>query len=141
MGVSLDVWAGINSQGKTTLFIYEGTLNARAYQDILRKALVPAATEWFGEQSGGWEFQQDKATCHTAKSTQEFLKQEGIAIVDGWPTKGDDINPMENLWAILDERLEDKKFNTKSGMKKAIRAIWDKVNKDLLSNLINSLPD
>jgi len=114
-GLSLDVWAGISVQGKTTLFIYEGTLNAHAYQDILRKALVPATTALFGEQPEGWELQQDKATCHTAKSTQEFLKQEDIAVVDGWPTKGDDINPMENLWAILDEWLENKMFNTKVG--------------------------
>jgi len=35
--------------------------------------------------------------------------------VEGWPTKGDDINPIENLWAILDERLEDKKFKTEKG--------------------------
>ena len=35
-----------------------------------------------------------------------------VAVVEGWPTKGDDINPIENLWAILDERLEGKKIKT-----------------------------
>ena len=38
-------------------------------------------------------------------------------------TKGDDINAIENLWAILDERLEDKKFKTEKGMKKKIRQL------------------
>ena len=55
--------------------------------------------------------------CHTAKSTERWLEQHGVAVVEGWPTKGDDINPIENLWAILDERHEDKKFKTEKGMK------------------------
>jgi hypothetical protein len=46
------------------------------------------------------------------------LEQHGVDVVEGWPTKGDDINPIENLWAILDERLESKKFKTENGMKK-----------------------
>ena len=48
------------------------------------------------------------------------MEQHGVDVVDGWPTKGDDINPIENLWAILDERLESKKFTTEEGMKKAM---------------------
>jgi hypothetical protein len=50
-------------------------------------------------------------------------------------------NPIENLWAILDERLEDKKFKTEKGMKKAIRQVWDEVDLSLLHNLIHSIPD
>jgi len=65
----------------------------------------------------------------------------GLIVVEGWPTKGDDINPIENLWAILDERLESKKFKTENGMKKAIRQVWDEVDLSLLHNLINSIPD
>ena len=63
-----------------------------------------------------------------------------VKVVQGWPTKGDDINPIENLWAILDERLEDKKFKTEKGMKKAIRQVWDEVDLSLLHNVIH-VPD
>ena len=104
----MDVWAGISSRGKTELFIYEGGLDGKGYQHMLEQALVPRAKAFFKDQKGGWEL-QDKATPHTSKSTTRFLEQKGIAVVEGWPTKGDDINPMENLWAILDERLEQKK--------------------------------
>ena len=62
-------------------------------------------------------------------------------MVEGWPTKGDDINPMENLWAILDERLEQKSFHTKKSMEKAVRAIWENVDNRLLYKLIDSVPD
>ena len=102
---------------------------------------MPRAEAWFKDQKGGWELQQDKATAHTAKSTTRFLEQKGIAVVEGWPTKGDDINPMENLWAILDERLETKKFDTKKSMEKAVRAVWEDVDDRLLNKLIDSVPD
>ena len=49
--------------------------------------------------------------------------------------------PMENLSAILDERLEDKKFKTEKGMKKKIRQLWDELDSSLLHNLIDSIPD
>ena len=140
-GLAMDVWAGISSQGKTELFFYEGSLNAQGYQHILRQALRPMAQVWFENEKNGWELQQDKATAHTAKSTRDFLKLNGIAVVEDWPTKGDDINPMENLWAILDERLEKKKFHTQKSMKKAICEIWVGVDKTLLNNLIASVPD
>ena len=61
------------------------------------------------------------------------MEQHGVAVVEGWPTKGADINPMENLWAILDERLEDKKFKTEKGMKKKIRQLWDELDSSLFT--------
>lgn len=140
-GLTLDVWAGINGRGKTRLFIYQGDLKAPDYQHILQQALVPAAAEWFGNETEGWELQQDRATCHTAKSTMHFLEHNDIAVVEGWPPKGDDINPMENLWATLDEWLDNKKFNNLESMRRAVQAVWKKVDNQLLSNLINSVPD
>ena len=140
-GLAVNTWAGFSSRGKTKLAFYEGTLDAPAYQNILQKKLLPAAQEWHEDEKEGWELQQDKASCHTAKSTEGWLEQHGVAVVEGWPTKGADINPMENLWAILDERLEDKKFKTEKGMKKKIRQLWDELDSSLLHNLIDSIPD
>ena len=140
-GLTVDAWGGFSAQGKTDLVFYEDTLDAQGYQDILENSLLPAAEEWFEDEKQEWEFQQDKASCHTAKSTKRWLEQHGVGVVEAWPTKGDDINPMENLWAILDDRLEQKKFTTKKGMKKNIRELWDEVDSSLLHNLIHSIPD
>ena len=96
-GLTVDAWGGFSSQGKTELALYEGTLDAHAYQDILQKKLLPAAQEWFQDEKDGWELQQDKASCHTAKSTKCWLEQRGVEVVEGWPIKGDDINHGEPL--------------------------------------------
>jgi transposase len=140
-GLSVDVWAGISSRGKMGLYIYKGSLNAEGYQDILKGTLLPRAKTVFKKERCGWELQQDKATPHTAKSTMEFLERNGIAVVKDWPTKGDDINPMENLWAILDEKLEEKNFRSQNSMENAVRQIWHDLDNQLLQNLVNSVPN
>ena len=90
---------GEDSAGRARLTWFSmKTLDAPAYQDILENSLLPAAKEWFGDEKEGWELQQDKATCHTAKSTKAWLERHEVAVVEEWPTKGDDINPIENLW-------------------------------------------
>jgi transposase len=140
-GMAMDVWGAISSLGKTELYFYEGSLDANTYQEILQQALIPAATKYFKDEQNGWEFQHDKASSHTSQSTKRFLEENDIAMVEGWPTKGDDINPIENLWAILDERLEEKRFTTRAAMKKSILEIWKTVDNHLLGNLIESVPN
>jgi hypothetical protein len=76
-GLTVDAWGGFSWQGKTDLVFYEDTLDAPAYQGILENSLLPAAKEWFGDEKDGWELQQDKATCHTAKSTKTWWWKSG----------------------------------------------------------------
>ena len=138
--MTASVWAGISKQGKTPLHFYTGTLNALNYQEILGQSLLPAAQDLFGDGEGAWELQQDKATCHTARSTREWLEENDIVVLDAWPTKGDDINPMENLWAILDERLQRRRYTTLAGLKKVLREEWDLLGQNIIDNLIDSIP-
>jgi hypothetical protein len=139
-GSALSVWAGISRRGKTNLYFYSGTLSADDYQTVLEKSLLPAAQEMFDEEKIEWELQQDKATCHMARSTKDWLEKNDVRVVDGWPTKGDDINPIENVWAILDERLQKRKFKTPAGMKRAIREEWNNLEQSTIENLIESIP-
>ena len=64
--------------------------------------------ERFQDEKEGWELQQDKASCHTAKSTQRWLEQHGVDVVEGWPTKGDDFPPSRTsgLFSTTDLRAK-----------------------------------
>ena len=82
-GLAVDAWGGFSLKGKTELAFYEDTLDAEGYQDILQNSLLPGAQGWFEDEKQGWELQQDKASCHTAKSTKRWLEQHGGRLANG----------------------------------------------------------
>ena len=65
----MDAWGGFSSQGKTELALYEGTLDAHAYQDILENSLLPAAQGWFEDEKQGWELKQGKLSHGKVRQT------------------------------------------------------------------------
>jgi len=77
----------------------------------LNKSLLPAAMGWFEDEKNGWELH--KATSHTAKSTKRWLEEKGVAVVEDWPTKCDDINPMEIFGPFLMKDWRTKLSRTK----------------------------
>lgn len=138
--VSVHVWGAICARGKTKLAFIDGTLNAPRYQDILDKFLLPTMNRLY--ESDDWKFMQDHAKCHDAKSTQAWLADNvpDFFDKDSWPAKSPDMNPIENLWSILEDKINRKSVKSKSDLQIALRAAWNKLDQDTIQSLIDSMP-
>ena len=54
--------------------------------------------------------------------------------------KAQDINPIENLWSIVDRRIDCEGITTKEQLIVAVKNAWDQVTLPELRKLISSVP-
>jgi hypothetical protein len=61
------------------------------------------------------------------------------------PTKGADLNPIENLWALVSRKVypQNKTYTSIKTLREAIEAAWGEIRTDveLCRNLIDSMPN
>lgn len=95
---------------------------------------------------------QDNAPTHTAHRVRNWLREfalgTGVDIMD-WPPYSPDLNPIENVWALLKEKIIDRYpelddmpntpelFNL---LERAAVECWEDFGEDLLYQLISTMP-
>ena len=71
-------------------------------------------------------FQQDNDSKHTASVTKRFFSNRGIKVLP-WPAMSPDMNPIENLWDYVKERVAESEPKTIRELKEAIERAWHEI--------------
>ena len=85
---------------------------------------------------------QDNARPHTAKVVRDYYHENNVQMLD-WPPQSPDLNPIEQIWAIMKQKLyTQKSFPTnRDELIKSFFRIWDELPESLLVSLSNSIPE
>lgn len=131
------VWGAFAAHGVGILHRINGVMDRFVYLDLLENVMLPSADMLFGREN--WIFQQDNDPKHTAIIVREFIQDEEIPTFN-WPAQSPDLNPIENLWSILDQRLKRRQVNTCEELFDALNHEWKRLPIDLLDRLVSSMP-
>jgi transposase len=135
----INVWACFSSVGPGYCYIYNETLNATRFVNILKTHLLASADLLFTETPRQqWWFLQDNAPTHKALVTRAFLHNHGITCLD-FPPYSPDLNPIENLWQHIEKRVEERGPNTIEALQDVIAEEWTKTPRELLIKLAHSM--
>ena len=98
------VWGAISIKGQVGFHSFRRRIDGSYYVQILQENLIHEARKTFGQR---WRLQQDNDPKHTSRIAKDFAEQEVPTTID-WPSNSPSMNPIENLWSVLEPRLEKR---------------------------------
>jgi hypothetical protein len=85
---------------------------------------------------------QDNARPHKAKVVKDYYDENEVEVLD-WPPQSPDLNPIEQVWAIMKQKLytQDSFPSNKNDLIERFLTIWDELELELFEDLSNSVTE
>jgi len=112
-------------------------MDQHQYHQILIHHIRPSANRLF--PAGNYIFQQDNDPKHTARKVRDYIANSAIPTL-WWPAQSPDLNPIENLWSILDCKLKSRTPANKQELFQCLLTAWNELLVSLLQSLADSMP-
>lgn len=138
-GGRVTIWGCFGFLGVGHAVVINGKLNAATYLDVINEEML-ASPRLCVPDPANFTFQQDNDPTHKAKIVMENFKEKNVKLFE-WPPNSPDLNPIENLWYIIKQKISRQGV----GFKKA--ELWEKFHKEwkamdvkICQNLVDSMP-
>ena len=130
------VWGFISWDGVMELVEVKGSMDTKQYLEVLQGHYLE-----YHHQDTNNIFQQDGAPCHTSKKAQQWFEEKGVTVSD-WPAQSPDLNPIEDIWNILDKaiRARERLPTSLRQLMDALIEEWQKIPIDVVRKLYEGMP-
>ena len=142
--VKLGAWACFSAGGLGYLKMYEETMDAAMMRNTLNSELLPSARLLKlldDRRPEPWFFLHDNDKKFKSNLVSEWIHNNGITMLD-FPPYSPDLNPIENLWHFIQERVDKTPAKNVEELEAVIREEWTKYdieNKETIRNLVRSM--
>lgn len=131
------VWGCFSGESLGPLHKINGIMDKNMYKNILQEIMLPHANE---KMPTPWIFQHDNDPKHTSKLVKSYLEQEGVTVLP-WPAQSPDLNPIENLWEIVNKKVNREAVHRDpTKLYQAINDAWSDIPMSTVESLISSMP-
>ncbi len=124
----------MSAAGTWELQLIEGTMNANMYFDILKQSMI-SSLQRLGRRA---VFQHDNHPKHTSMTTTALLKKLRVKVMD-LPSMSPDLNPIEHLWVILKQKVEECKVSNIHQLCNVVMEEWKRTLVATCEALVNSM--
>lgn len=136
-GGSVQVWGCMSALGVGSLHFVDTIMDHKMYIDILKKNLRPSAEKMGLHRD--YIFMQDNDPKHTALNTRLWVLYNTPKYLVT-PPQSPDINPIEHLRDYLEKKIRSHNITSRQSLKLALLEEWQKIDRNVTSNLVNSMP-
>lgn len=139
--VMVNLWAWMCSGGPGELVYIPERSNGASYLELLRDVMVPTVRVVYPEvEMPKIIFFQGNYPVNRWCMVNKWIKQQPYLHAVRWPVRSPDLNPLENLWAIIVQRWDPKKERTRGALVSHIDEVWNCLRgSDLCEILVNSM--
>ena len=132
------VWGGSSGVGKTELAILVGNQKFRVLHLHDIQVFAAFCSSQYGTE---FLFQQDNAAIHTSSMSTDFFAEQGVNVMDQ-PARSPDLNPIENMWAIISKEVyrNGKQYDSVSALTSTVIKAWKNIQQETLVTLIDFIP-
>lgn len=134
-GGSVMVWGCFSAAGVGPLHRINGIMDQYMYKDILETVMLPYAEY---EMPLRWIFQHDNDPKHSSRVVKSWLAQNDVAVMQ-WPPQSPDLNPIENLWEIVNQRINRENCTNTNILYNRLEEAWKSIPQHFIDNLISSM--
>jgi len=133
-GNSVMFWGCFSKHGTGPLVSIQGSMNQTEYISILKEEFIPEFKKAKRAISGHWRLMHDNAPCHTARAVKAFLREQRVKVIE-WPPFSPDLNPIENIWQWMKQKLETEFpiCNSDEEIEARIFEIWQTTTPEMCS--------
>jgi hypothetical protein len=137
--VTHSIWGCFSAAGPGLMMPLEDPLDGPTYAYIVRYYLAKSFEKVFGKGTVERWLIHDTPNVHHTADVRHALGCMGITALP-FPPYSPDLNPIENLWADMQRRVDRLHASTPAELKAAVEQVWAETTPAQCEKLARSMP-